>query len=247
MLNPHTHFARFLILLSICYAPLFSSGNSLAAADLSCGAANQTIGASGHPRMIAHPNTREVLFEDRFSDNENLSDELMPGSRNRKWPVISGNWSVKDGVLTAVSDAGPTTEAYILAGDSTWTNYSMTGEVRPDKQSTVDNAAGILLRVNSDEPFGSRYTISINGYKNWVGCANDRGPKQWIGHGKFRFAPNTWYPFQVRVRDRSLDVSINGRHLIHCGHLLLTHGKVGLDAWSQGTQQFKDIRVTRIE
>lgn len=234
MLNRYSTLARLLILFSIGYAPLSSSGNSLAAA-------RQTIGASGHPI------SREVLFEDRFSHNGNLSDELIPGSGARTWPVISGDWSIKDGVLTATNLGSPATEAYILAGESTWTNYTMTGEVRPDKQSTVDNAAGILLRVNSDEPFGSRYTISINGYKNWVGCANDRGPKQWIGHAKFRFAPNAWYPFEVRVRDSSLDVSVNRRHLIHCDHLLLTHGKIGLDAWNRGTQQFKDIRVTRIE
>jgi hypothetical protein len=191
--------------------------------------------------------TGKVLFEDHFSGNGKLTENRFAASGKSKWPVMSGNWSVKNGVLTAINEGDATTEAYILAGDCTWTNYCITGEVRPDKHSKIDNAAGILVRVNSDEPFGSRYTISLNGYKNWVGCANDRGPKQWIGHGKFRFAPNRWYSFAVAVHDSGLEVSVNGRSLFSCNHLLLTHGKIGLEAWNRGTQQFRDIKVTRID
>ncbi|HET6401152.1 MAG TPA: family 16 glycoside hydrolase [Candidatus Kapabacteria bacterium] len=184
-------------------------------------------------------NAGHIFFEDKFVSDGNLS----PGNH---WSVVSGNWSVKNGVLTVTHLGGPTTESYILAGDSTWTNYCVAGQVSPDKHSKVDNDAGILLRVNSEEPFGSRYTICLNPYKNWIGCANDRGPKQWIGHAKFHFVPNTWYSFVATVRDSSLDFSIDGRPILHCEHLLLTHGKFGLEAWNHGTQKFLDIRVMKV-
>jgi Domain of Unknown Function (DUF1080) len=187
-----------------------------------------------------HVNTANILFADNFSHDGNLTD-------SHKWSIISGNWAVERGVLTVANEGDASTEAYILAGDSTWTNYCVTGQVRPDKRSNVDNDAGILLRVNSDQPFGSRYTICLNPYKNWVGCANDRGPKQWIGHGKFHFRPNAWYSFAASVCDSSLEFSINGRLILHCDHLLLTHGKIGLEAWNHGTQKFKDLKVMMIE
>ncbi len=187
-----------------------------------------------------HVDTANILFEDNFLHDGNLTE-------GRKWPLISGNWVVNHGVLTVSNKGDASTEAYILVGDSTWADYCVTGQVCPDKESNVDNDAGILLRVNSDKPFGSRYTICLNPYKNWVGCANDRGPKQWIGHGKFHFKPNTWYSFAASVCDSSFEFSLNGRRILHCDHLLLTHGKIGLEAWNHGTQKFKDLKVLMID
>ena len=189
--------------------------------------------------MVRSSDRSVILFQDKFSHDGNLQD-------NRQWTLVSGMWSVKHGVLSVTNTGGPTTESYILAGDSTWANYCITGEVCPDKRSGMDNDAGILLRVNSDEPFGSRYTICLNPFKNWIGCANDRGPKQWIGHGKFHFLRDTWYRFSAAVHDSSLDFSLDGLSILHCDHLLLSHGKFGLEAWNKGTQKFKDITVSKI-
>jgi hypothetical protein len=189
---------------------------------------------------IISQNSGTILFEDHFVQDGNLANA-------HHWPLVTGAWLVKKGVLSITNDSGPTTEAYILAGDNNWTDYCITGQVSPDNQSRVDNCAGILLRVNSDKPFGSRYTICLNPYKNWVGCANDRGPKQWIGHGKFHFATRTWYDFSASVHGNSLDFSLNGKPVLHCDHLLLTHGKIGLEAWNKGTQSFRNIEIKTIE
>ncbi|MHB9036983.1 MAG: family 16 glycoside hydrolase [Armatimonadota bacterium] len=155
-----------------------------------------------------------------------LRDDFSSGAGN--WTVLSGNWSVTDGVY---KHNGPAEVGLSVAGSSTWKNY--TYQVRTQMLGHADYTSVpwyksyITFRLQDANNF---YRFGYHGdiYRfNLLKFVNGQ-PTVIADSEGWRGKPNTWYTLKVTVIDDWIRCYVNDELVIDTKDSQFATGKVGL-------------------
>lgn len=123
-------------------------------------------------------------------DGKKLSENLI---KDGKWAFTHGRWSIEDGVLRPASGA---MESWALAGDPSWTNYTVTVRAR----KSAGNEGFILLWHAAD---GDNYRWwNLGGWGNTVSrCeVSEGGGREPYGPSvPFTIENGRWYDLKLEV------------------------------------------------
>ncbi|GIG90905.1 fibronectin type III domain-containing protein [Plantactinospora endophytica] len=101
--------------------------------------------ADGQPPAAA----AAPLFTDDFEDGNAAG-----------WSTAGGQWSVGTDTTRAYRQRSGSAAASARAGDSTWTDYTVSAQVRPNALSSARSSIGLLARVQSST---SHYYLNLRG------------------------------------------------------------------------------------
>jgi len=182
-------------------------------------------------------------------------DNFDTGDLSNWYPYSPyGSWSVIDKEYVGIAPSAPQkTFHYTLAGDSSWTDYTIQAKVYGD--NTVDKI--LLFRVNDT---GKAYAVNLrSAYATNDG--NDillqkseninGGSTVLLDRAIYNNSPNQWYVIQIDVENVSgeviIDVYINGEKVIHKSdeNDPFYSGKIGLGVWPElpSRVKFNDVWV----
>ncbi|MGB8982233.1 MAG: clostripain-related cysteine peptidase, partial [Anaerolineales bacterium] len=183
----------------------------------------------------------QILFSDDFSSG-NIAE----------WQIERGTWQVTDGALTSSFPCGGGISSMITAGDTTWTDYQLTVDVR---RLAGYDPGGILVRNSA----GGYYSVDILPSLPYGGAV--RIVKSTTGASVQRswpFTANSWYKMIIDVEGPTIDVYVVDT--AQNAKLLLSYtdtdapfltGNIGFSMWAGAvcpTQvAFDNIYVRQIE
>lgn len=183
------------------------------------------------------PGTR--LFYDGFEDGDATG-----------WTTSGGAWGVcgADAQASATFCKSSAPDSQATAGDSTWTNYSVTGYVNL-RDDAADSGAYLMGRVQDGTHF---YVMGLkkqaSGAREWEIWKNDGGAWSKIAGGSSTFAPNTYALLRFDLNGSTLTAAVstdNGANFTVLGSGTdgrYTSGKIGVRAFNT-TARFDDIQV----
>ena len=184
------------------------------------GATNSARDAAPPPSPVFH-RPAGALFSDDFS-----------GDSLRGWRADSAGsaWSVRDGMLRGDLPDVKQAHSFLLAGDSTWSDYAVEFDVCGMRG--VDK--GIGVRVKNRHGLG----IDLRGPNhNDVLVYLNSLP---VGSGKVENANGVWHHVRVEVRGSSFRVTVDDR-MVADKHLLVKkpprRGGIALAAYAGGVAQ----------
>ena len=147
--------------------------------------------APAQSQFIGSPRASAVLFQDDFSGD--LS----------KWDVVAGTWDIVDEQLHGIG-AGGGTDAWIYAGDGTWTDYAL--------ELTYFGDAIVNFAVRSTGHWTNEYRIDVcatpNCFDLGYGFSIYRnGNNTPLGGGEFASAPHGGNAVRIEVEGHVLRLS----------------------------------------
>jgi hypothetical protein len=189
------------------------------------------------PRTLA---SETVLFRDKFGNGD-----------SEAWKPDSGTWQVCQPPGFSKVYCNTTTQGSLsLAGNSTWSDYAVQGQV-----FLGDENGGISLlgRVQNASQY---YQLELKkdpatGMKKWWIFKNDRGVWTHIASGNYPFVANAFYFLRLDMRGSLLTAFValesgsgHSFRLLGSGtDTSFATGKIGVRSWGS-TARFGEIRVT---
>jgi len=179
----------------------------------------------------ATPTNNNVLFFDDFSGDL------------AKWSIYNGTWNIEDGQLSGTgSGTNDPKDGYIYAGDTAWTNYSLSAKV-------FIGESDFILRSTGHWQNEYRITIwpSDSAYPNtYQICKYQNGFWSCLGNDRFTFTFLLTAPYQVDVEaiNDHILLSVNG---IPVNDVVdpdpLSNGRFGLGVIWATHNLFDDVEV----
>lgn len=195
----------------------------------------------------------DILYADDFSE----------ASLGNDWQVVSGDWSLKDGVLNGVSNqknefGGPVWAAVTLNRELP-ANYSVSFRTR-----IVDGEVSELMLHLSNNRYVRAYLYEINqavilgdgtflrddkpGEANLEDNLKNLGGGPTVAQRGFPITKGTWYNVKVTAKDNTYTVSVGGQLVLKYVDSmdgLSKEGTVGLI--SNGHMQYDDLKILKAE
>jgi hypothetical protein len=199
-----------------------------------------SLGAGETPHDTAPPPSPEfkrpphALFADDFS-SANLQG----------WSCDSTNsaWSVRNGMLRGELPDIKQAHSFLLAGDSTWTDYAVDLDICGLRG--VDKGVGVRVRGKK----GLGVDLRAANYQDVVVYAG-RFP---VGSGQATSTNGSWSHMRVEIRGNACRVTVDGR-VAYDKHLRFhppAHGGIALAAYAGGVGQctvyYDNVVVTALE
>ena len=169
-----------------------------------------------------------VLFQDDFERGN-----------YEGWAANGGTWAVEDDVGNKVLRQKHTSnEAYIFAGDNSWTDYSIEAKIRLDDGGAFP---GILARVQDTNNF---YYFQIN--KNARGLVLDKkvnGSFTRLAEADLYVRGNTWYTLKLVLEGNIITAYLDGKKVMRVVDNTFSRGRIGFRTrW--GVVSIDDVIVT---
>ena len=185
------------------------------------------VGASDPARDAAPPPSPEfkrpanALFADDFSDST-LRGWRAPDSS-------ASAWSVRNGVLRGDVPDVKQARAFLLVGDSTWTDYAVDVDVCGMRGADK----GVGVRVRNKKALG----VDVRGgtYQDVMMYVS----RFRVGGGKAENPNGSWSHLHIEIRGSSCLVRV-GDHVVFDNHLRFSpppHGGIALAAYAGGLAQ----------
>lgn len=200
--------------------------------------------ASASPATERHTAPDSVEGETLFADD-------FSSSRQDRWQVTSGVWTVIDGALMGVEPGalGPfSTFARLKEPHS----YLLRGRFKLDP--VHHQMAYLYFRAN---PAARRAYVINNGFQTGVclSLKDDDAPPvtlgpfaldgRPLGQRRFPFQNNRWYEFMLVVKPAGVDYFVDGRWMLsYQGRLKLSPGSLGIGGFGSAPTYFDDIVVS---
>jgi hypothetical protein len=142
---------------------------------------------------------------------------------------------------------GPLPDPFTLAGDSGWTDYSVSADVRFLSASP----AAIMGRIDSADVFQdghahwpSGYILRVKPEGTWeLLSAEFKKPVTTLASGSVTFDRNQWHHLELRFKGKRIVASLDGATIASVDSQAHTHGMFGLGTgWDHA--QFDNLSVT---
>jgi hypothetical protein len=188
-----------------------------------------------------------VLLDERFFDtrlvNWTVVDDPDTLEGPSEWRVESDGWlHQKSNIWGLRGDfIGRWYGTYLIAGDTSWKDYTMTLTARP----TDDDGFGVVFRYQDSEHF-YRLLFLEDGLSGGPLTRLDKreGPdytELWSIQKGYR--PSSTVTISVSVEGDVIKAWVDSRQLFEVRDKEFRRGKVGLFCYAQSGQAFDDIRV----
>jgi pectate lyase len=169
-----------------------------------------------------------------------FSDDFQDGNA-AGWSASGGSWSVTtvDGSL-AYQQTGTSSDARARAGQSSWTNYTVTARVKPTAFNGTNRFVALLARAQSATSYyylalRSNNTVEL---KKLVGGASTT-----LASGSVTVTVGTWYTLRLTVAGSSLSGQVNSGAVLTANDSQFAGGQVGLATFN-ASAAFDDVNVT---
>ncbi|MDR6551065.1 glycoside hydrolase family 9 protein [Paenibacillus qinlingensis] len=175
--------------------------------------------------------TQQLLFND-------FNNGLATG-----WTPTSGTWSVQS---SQYSGQASSASSFSVAGDSTWTDYTLEAKVNITNNTNGNKDAGLLVRYTDVDNY---YLLLL---KN-----NDRtgrkmeliksvaGVKTVLGFTNPSIAADTYYTYKIALNGSTITVYKDGVQQFSVIDTSLASGKIGARTYANTKAYFDDVLVTK--
>ena len=176
----------------------------------------------------------------KFVKQPDFSDDFEDGN-STGWTIVSGSWGViADGseVYKQTSTGG---EGLAVAGDPTWTDYSVQANIKLYDLNTLA-ASGIIARYTDNNNY---YMLRLHQSGQLQLYRKLAGTFAQIGSANVSVATNTTYTLKLTVAGNQLTGYLNGNLLISTIDSYLPNGEIGARTYIQ-TASFDDFTATAL-
>jgi len=156
------------------------------------------------------------------------------------WSKSGGTWSiVADGSQTVRQTAADSANARFFAGDSGWTDYTVSARVKPISFGS-GGFAGLLARAKSATTF---YRLALLPGNQVQLQAVNSGSVTVLATAARTVATGTWYTLSLTVTGTTITGSVNGTAVGSGTSSVAATGRIGLQTGS-ASAGFDDVMVT---
>jgi pectate lyase len=173
-----------------------------------------------------------TLFADNFEDG-NLDG----------WTRSGGSWSVATDGTRVMRQSSTSSDARALAGQSTWTGYSVQARVKVLSFNGSDRFAAVLARAQGATSYyyltlRSSNTVQL---KKLVG-----GSSTTLSSTSMPVSTNTWYTLRIEVQGNALRGYVNGNLVGSAIDNQFSAGRAGLATFN-ASAHFDDVQVESLD
>ncbi|WP_305785490.1 family 16 glycoside hydrolase [Symbioplanes lichenis] len=156
------------------------------------------------------------------------------------WSKSGGTWTVTaDGSQTLRQTNATSENARDFAGDTAWTDYTLSARVKP--LSLGGNGfAGLLARAKSSTTF---YRLALLPGNQVQLQAVNSGNVTVLGSASRTVAPGTWYTLSLAVSGSTITGSVDGTPVGSATSSVAASGRIGLQT-AYSTAGFDDVTVS---
>ncbi|MBU0992784.1 MAG: DUF1080 domain-containing protein [Proteobacteria bacterium] len=170
------------------------------------------------------------------------------------WTVVNeGNingpsaWFISNGVITQSSnlyggnnnrDSIEKPGTYALNGDMSWTDYTMSVELR----SRDDDSIGIMFRYQDKDNY---YRFSMDQQRKYRRLVRKvKGKMTVLAEDAIPYKKNQWYTVKINVMGPRIEIYIDDRMIFGITDESIKSGQIGLYTWGNGGSDFRKLLIT---
>ncbi|MCW5979063.1 MAG: DUF1080 domain-containing protein [Bryobacteraceae bacterium] len=155
------------------------------------------------------------------------------------------NWSVANGALQQMSNiyggtvgALPLPGTYVYAGQSTWSNYTVSVRMK----SSDDDALGLMFGYKDANNYYRFSMDTSRNYRRLVKVVN--GTWTQLAADAFAYAKDQWYAVAATMANGQIRITFDGQPLFTKTDSSHTSGRIALYTWCNAGSYFDDVVVT---
>ncbi|MEV0273540.1 cellulose-binding protein [Hamadaea sp. NPDC050747] len=178
---------------------------------------------------LSSPAVAATLFSDDFNDG-NASG----------WTTSGGSWSVVTDGTPAYQQGGTSSDARARAGTSSWTNYTVTVNVKPTAVNGSNRFVAVLARVQSSTSY---YYLALRSNNTVELKKLVSGSSTTLASASLTFSLNTTYALSLQVSGTTLRGTVNGGTVLTATDTQYASGQIGVATY-YASARFDDVVVT---
>ncbi|GAA2875417.1 hypothetical protein Acy02nite_76730 [Actinoplanes cyaneus] len=178
--------------------------------------------------MLTGPAYAETLFGDTFDD----------GDANG-WSRSGGSWSVVTDGSPALRQTSTSANARILAGTTSWTDYTVQARVKPITFGSSARTVGVAARVQSSSAY---YALVLTGGGAVQLQRVSGGTATVLSTAATGAGTGTWHTLALSVRGATLRGSVDGAQVVEAADSTFGSGRIGLLA-AYASASYDDVVV----
>lgn len=169
-----------------------------------------------------------------------LSDNFEGGSLDA-WSKSGGTWSVAtDGTRVLQQSNLNSDLAQEFAGETSWTDYTVTVRVKPVAFEGTDRFVGLAARASSSSTY---YRLALYNSGRAELQAVQSGDVDVLAWTTQSVTTNTWYTLKITVSGKTISGWVNGSSIGSATSSVSTAGRIGLQTL-HATASFDDVAVS---
>ncbi|HZU14560.1 MAG TPA: carboxypeptidase regulatory-like domain-containing protein [Chloroflexota bacterium] len=178
-----------------------------------------------------------TLFSDNFE-----ADAV--GSAPAGWTVVAGTWTVQQDStsqngtqVVGQTDTNTSIEKWLSAGSSSWTDYTVSAQVKPGGAFTTNwSLAGRFQDANN------QYDLLFKNGNQWFLGKKVGGTWTTLTSGTFTYNTSTWYTVQLAFSGTRISAAINGTTVGSATDSSFSSGSIALA--TSGTSNYDNVTAT---
>ncbi|MFE0588866.1 family 16 glycoside hydrolase [Micromonospora echinospora] len=167
-----------------------------------------------------------------------LTDTFEDGDANG-WSRSGGSWSVVTDGSRAFRQSGTSSDARVLTGQSTWTDYGVQARVKPTAFATSARHVGVIARAQSSSNYYALVATASGGVQLVKRAGGDPVV---LGSATAAVTVGSWATLRLEAVGSSLRGYVNGALLVQATDAAFAAGRAGL-ATSYASATFDDVEV----
>ncbi|HYN95730.1 MAG TPA: family 16 glycoside hydrolase [Pilimelia sp.] len=167
-----------------------------------------------------------------------LTDTFDDGNADG-WARSSGSWAVVTDGSPVYRQSGTSGDARSLAGQTTWTNYSVQARVKPTGYGATNRFVGVIARAQSSSNY---YALVVTGSGDVRIVKRAGGAPVTLGTGTAGIATGSWGTLRLDANGSSLRGYVNGTLAVTASDAAFPAGRAGVAAW-YASASFDDVAV----
>lgn len=160
------------------------------------------------------------------------------------WTPTSGTWSVQSSQYSGQAGGS---NSYSIAGESTWTDYTLDAKVNVTNNTNGNKDAGLIVRYTDANNYYMLY-IKNNDHassRKMELIKTVAGVKTTLGYSNPSIVADTLYAYKIVLNGGNISVYKDGALQFSAVDTAFTSGKIGLRTYANTKAIFDDVSVTR--
>ena len=168
-----------------------------------------------------------------------VADDFEDGN-STGWTSSGGSWTVATDGSRVLRQSGTSSDARSRAGQSGWTDYTVTARVKVTAVNGSNRFVAVLARAQSNTSYyylalRTNNTVEL---KKLVG-----GSSTTLATASVTVSLNTWYTLSLQVSGQSLRGTVNGGAAVSASDSQFSSGQVGVATFNAAAN-FDDVQVS---
>jgi pectate lyase len=181
---------------------------------------------NGMPFALAAP-----LFADDFEDGNSTG-----------WSRSGGSWSVVSDGSLVFRQAGTSSDARALVGDTGWSDYAVQARVKPTAFAAANRFVGVIARAQTSSQY---YALTLTGSGGVQIVKRAGGSPVVLGGGAAGVVTGSWHTVRLEATGTSLRGYVNGSLVVTATDGTFAAGRVGVAA-AYASASFDDVDVATL-